>query len=157
MLTNPIPSNFQIVTSTKDVPSTSVCLERASTKNALILTNLTTLFGVQNEVILNEVFDLRLMSLFLVEHPLIMLNPNSSRSHAMEEMPNLHFLDVLLKNSLPQKALFPMKTIIMLGISLWGVAATPWAQGGPWSDAHSLWCHKWEDPSDPNVGEGPGR
>jgi hypothetical protein len=34
---------------------------------------------------------------------------------------------------------------------------TPWAQGGPPSDTRDLWRRWWEGPSDPSVGEGPGR
>jgi hypothetical protein len=34
---------------------------------------------------------------------------------------------------------------------------TPWAQGGPRSDTRDLWRQRWEGPSDPRVGEGPGR
>ena len=41
--------------------------------------------------------------------------------------------------------------------SPWGVLKTPWAQGGPRSDIRDLWRRWWEGPSDPSVGEGPGR
>ena len=40
--------------------------------------------------------------------------------------------------------------------SPWGVLETPWTQRGPRSDTWYLWCHWWEGPSHPNVGEGPG-
>jgi hypothetical protein len=45
----------------------------------------------------------------------------------------------------------------LIRTSPWGVPATPWAQGGPWSDTGDLWRHWWEGPSDHNVGEGPER
>ena len=69
--------------------------------------------AIQNEVIPNEVFDLRFMSLLLVEHPIISLNPNSQKSNAPAKVPNLHFLDKLLWSPAPKKGLFPMETIIL--------------------------------------------
>ena len=38
-----------------------------------------------------------------------------------------------------------------------GMPETPWAQGGPRSDTWDLWRRWWEGPSDPSVGESPGR
>ena len=67
--------------------------------------------GIHNEVNSNDVFDLRLMPLFLIKHLVIALYPNSPESIAMEEVPNLHFLGELLRFPLPKDGLFPVETI----------------------------------------------
>jgi hypothetical protein len=36
-----------------------------------------------------------------------MLNPDSPKSNALEEVPNLHFIDKLLRNSLYEEGMFP--------------------------------------------------
>jgi hypothetical protein len=38
-----------------------------------------------------------------------------------------------------------------------GMSETQWAQGGSRSDTWNLWRRWWEGPSDPSMGEGPGR
>lgn len=62
------------------------------------------------EVILNEVFDLGVMPLFLVEHQVVLLNKDSPKKNALKKVPNFHFVDKILRNHVPppgpQKACF---------------------------------------------------
>ena len=53
------------------------------------------------------------MPFFMIEHPIILLNPNSPTCNVAEKVPNLHFLDKLLKNPLLKNGLSPMKGIMI--------------------------------------------
>ena len=56
-------------------------------------------------------FDLRLIPLFLVKHPIIAFNLDSPKINAMKEVPNLHLIGELLRNS-HQEHLFSIEPII---------------------------------------------
>lgn len=58
-------------------------------------------------------FDIRLVPLFLVKHPIITLNPKSPKNNATKEVPNLPFLGELLRNSLPKNVWTPHNSCIM--------------------------------------------
>lgn len=64
-------------------------------------------------------FDISLVPLFLVKHPIITFNPNNPnnpnnpKNNAMKEVPNLHFLDELLRNSLPKNFWTPHNSCMM--------------------------------------------
>ena len=53
-------------------------------------------------------------------------------------------------------SILPYYILCILGL-LCRAPKTPWAQGGPRSDTRDLWRRWCEGPSDPSVGEGPGR
>ena len=57
------------------------------------------------------------MPLFMIEQPIIALNPNRPKNNAMEKMPNLDFSNKLLRNVLPKEGLFPMKIILVVGFN----------------------------------------
>lgn len=71
--------------------------------------------GVQNKIIPNEVFSLRVKPLFLFEHMIITLNPNNPKSNAMEKVPNVNFLTEFLRNHHPKEGLFHVEVIIISG------------------------------------------
>jgi hypothetical protein len=58
-------------------------------------------------------FDISLVTLFLVKHMIITFNPNNPNNNAMKEVPNLHFLDELLRNSLPKNFWTPHDSCVM--------------------------------------------
>lgn len=70
-------------------------LMRAYVEERLISEFLTTLaqaiFGVHNEVN-PKVFHFRLMSLYLIEYPVITFSPNNPMCDALEEIPNLRIM-----------------------------------------------------------------
>ena len=84
--------------SIEDVPSTS-CLVKAFIEgfyqkySNLNKVNhpLSIYLGIQNMVILNEVFDLRFMPLFLVKHLVITLNPNNQGVMPQRRCQTFHF------------------------------------------------------------------
>ena len=48
--------------------------------------------GVHNEIIPNKVFQIGLMPMFLVEHPIISFKPNIPKCNALEKVPNRFLL-----------------------------------------------------------------
>lgn len=56
------------------------------------------------------------MPLLLLEHPVILFNPNSPQSNALQRTPNLLLVDKLPRNPLFQKGFFPIEAIIVLGV-----------------------------------------
>ena len=58
-------------------------------------------------------FNLESMPLFLVENPIVILNPNHPECIAAEDVPNLDLLDKVLRDPFPKESLFPMETIII--------------------------------------------
>lgn len=52
------------------------------------------------------------MPLFMIEHPIILLNPYRPKSNSSKEVPNLNLLDKLLRNSFPKEGLLPVKVIV---------------------------------------------
>jgi hypothetical protein len=55
------------------------------------------------------------MPLFLVDHPIVMLNPNSTKRNALEDMSNLNLFDNLFRKTFSRKGLFLVKAIINSG------------------------------------------
>ena len=80
-------------------------------KNTIFVANSTTLSPkppcVQNEITPYEIFDFRVVALFLVKHLVNMLNPDCPKNNALVEVPNLHSIDKLLKNPLYEEGMFP--------------------------------------------------
>ena len=69
--------------------------------------------SVQDEFILDVMFDPRVMPLFMVEDFVIMLDPNGPQSDATKEMPNFDLFEEFLPNLFPKHSLFPMKAIVV--------------------------------------------
>lgn len=109
----PIPHDFHSFPSTKNIPSTSSFIEAVEKGFNRISVNLNNPspchLGLHNEVLPNS--RMGLMSLFMVEHPIILCNPNHPQGDAMKEVPNLDFLEKILRNPFPKKGLFPMKVV----------------------------------------------
>jgi hypothetical protein len=95
----PIPSDIQIVSPTKDIPSTPrlvEILEQSRSKEAANLNFLIYMFscrlGVNDEFIPNIVFDLRLVPLFMVEHFVVAFNPNGPKCNTAKKVPIFYFI-----------------------------------------------------------------
>ena len=59
-------------------------------------------------------FNLRLVSLFMIEHLVIVLNPNNPKRITTKKVPNFDLLDEFLRGPFPKQGLFPVKTIIIV-------------------------------------------
>ena len=57
----------------------------------------------------------RLVALFMVEHLVIALNPDSLERKSTEKVPCFNHFGKFLRNPSPNQSLFPMKTIIVVG------------------------------------------
>ena len=58
-------------------------------------------------------FNLGLVPLFLIEHPIIALNPNHPKHYVMMEVPNLDSLNKALRYHFPKENLFSMEIVVV--------------------------------------------
>ena len=51
----------------------------------------------------------------MIEHSIIALNPNCPKGDAMKKVPDLNFLDKLLRNPFPKEGFFLVKVVVVAG------------------------------------------
>ena len=111
---------MQIVPPTKNIPSAPgfvKTLEHGYRREAANLNLLNDpiprLFGVNDELIPIPMLDLRLVPLFMIEHFVIMLNPNGPKRNAPKEVPSFNLFAVFFGNPFPNQCLLPIEAIII--------------------------------------------
>lgn len=106
ILSYPIPRDFYSIPSTKNVPIPRGFIEAFEEGFGHVSANLNkfsnrnpSCLSVHNEVVSNKVLHFGLMPLFMVEHSIILFDPNHPKGNASKEVPNLEFLDKLFRDS----------------------------------------------------------
>lgn len=113
---------MQIVSPTEDVPSTPSSVETTEDGLGREVTNFNLLkhpvprsFDINDKFIPNALFDLSHMPLFLVEHFIIMFNPDGPKGNAPQEVPNLTHFAIFPGEPFPNKCLLPVEAIVVAG------------------------------------------
>lgn len=108
MLAIPISSDSHLIPPIKDFPCPPSFCRTFREGFGQVSTNLDKFnhpspnnLGIHNEVIPNKVFNLGYMPLFLVEHLIVTHNSSRPRRNAMKEVPNLNFLNQVLRVHFP--------------------------------------------------------
>jgi hypothetical protein len=120
MLSSPIPLNIQIVPPTKNIhsaPGFVKTLEHGCCRGAANLNLLNhpipRLFGVDDELIPNTILDVRLVPLFMIEHFVIMLDPDGPKRNAPKEVPSFNLFAVFIGNPFSNQCLLSIEAIII--------------------------------------------
>lgn len=105
---------------TKNIPSTSSFVKPLEHGHRREATNLNLFeypfpsrLRIDDNFIPHAVFDLRFMSMFVIENFVITLNPNDPQCNASKEVPNFDLFPILIGNPFPKNGLLPVKTVII--------------------------------------------
>ena len=70
-------------------------------------------FGINDELVLNTMLNLRHVPLFLVKHFVIPFNSNGPKSNAPKKVPNFHHFAIFFGNPFPKNCLLPLEDVII--------------------------------------------
>lgn len=120
----PIPSDLHPIPIIKNIPSSPCIIKPLEETFDRVNANVNELDNhvpchvtIDDKVLPNLLSHLRFMLLFMVEHPILVLNPNLPKRNTTEKMSNHDLLGELLANPFPEECLFPIETIVIVRVN----------------------------------------